>query len=258
MLRSMRVRRSIADALRPVNLTAAALCLFSVGRAAAHPEFAPATVNRYVKFDLVAPGELRLAYTVMVGAAPAATWRRAVDANADGRLDDAETRALGERVRAAATAGLSLAVDGKPVTPVFDAPLVGLAGAEVAPSPFSVDLVARISLAGVAPHTVRFDDNTPEPQLGDTEIRIEESPATRLIASHRGATGDDKQAHFLFRGQKFSALEDRSITFSFAAGAHAPQAASASPPTAMRWWWIGVLPAVAALWLGLKRRRAGN
>ncbi len=44
-------------------------------RADAHPEFAPATVNHDVKIDLVGPDELRLAYTTMVGAAPAARRR---------------------------------------------------------------------------------------------------------------------------------------------------------------------------------------
>jgi hypothetical protein len=253
MLPSKRLRRSIADGLRAVNLAATLACLAWGGRAAAHPEYAPSTVNRYLKIDLVAPGELRLAYTIMVGPAPAAAWRRAADANADGKLDEAEQRALGERVRRAAANGLSLTVDGARVALPFDAPVVGLAGAEVAPSPFSVDLVARLALPGTPPHTVRVDDTTPEPELGDTEIRVEESPATQLLTAHRGATGEpgEKQTHFLFHGQKFSALEDRSVGFAFTAAAPPPVPANASATGSGSWQRNFALAAGAVIVLGL-------
>ncbi|HEX6839668.1 MAG TPA: hypothetical protein VF334_23985, partial [Polyangia bacterium] len=167
--------------------------LVAGARADAHPEFAPSTVNRYVKIDLVGPDELRLAYTTMVGPAPAAAWRRAADGNANGLLDASEQKSIGARVEQAVLAGMSLTVDGKRVVPAFEAPTVGLMGNEVGPSPFSVDLVARIPLVHAATHTVRFDDQTPEPLLGETEIRVEESPTTRLLASHRGPEGNEKE-----------------------------------------------------------------
>ena len=57
-----------------VNLVA--IAVFACAAAAeAHPEYAPATVNRYLKIDLVAPDRLRLAYTVLVGPAPAVAIR---------------------------------------------------------------------------------------------------------------------------------------------------------------------------------------
>jgi hypothetical protein len=229
------LRGSIAKQFYVVNKTVTVVCtlLVAVTVARAHPEFAPSTVNRYVKFDLVAPDELRLAYTVMVGPGPAAVWRRAADANADGRISADEKRAIGERALAALRAGLSLRVDGNDLAPSFDAPEVGLAGDDVAPSPLSVDLVAHVKLAGAGPHTVRFDDATPEPQLGETEVRVEESPTTRLVASHRGPTGDEKETRILFRGQKFSALEDRSITFVFKA-APSPSATASKPAAPKR------------------------
>jgi hypothetical protein len=129
----------------------------------------------------------------------------------------------------------------------------------VAPSPFSVDLIANVALPGAPPHTVGFDDQTPEPQLGETEIRVEESPATQLLASHRGPTGDERQTRFLFRGPKFSALEDRSITFRFGAGAHPPIATALAPSSRGRLWWLAVglvvLIGIAA-WVA-RRRRGG-
>ncbi len=230
----------------PVNLVAVAL-LSSAGSALAHPEYAPATVNRYLEVDLVAPDRMRLAYTELVGPQPALLARQAADADGDGKLDANETRALGESLRAAVASGLELTIDGARVTPTFDAPQVGLAGDAVAPSPFSIDLVATLPLQGLGPHEVRLDDRTPvdhrrraasaasaEPQLGETELRLEESPATTLIAAHRGPTGDERETRFLFRGNRFSALEDRSVTFRFGAGAHrsaavTPTATAVSP-----------------------------
>src|SRR6185369_8169610 len=114
MLPSVRLRRSIANRFHAVNKSATVVCtlLVALARADAHPEFAPSTVNRYIKIDLVGPDELRLAFTTMVGPAPAAAWRRAADDNANGLLDDAETRAIGARVEQAVSAGLALTVDG--------------------------------------------------------------------------------------------------------------------------------------------------
>jgi hypothetical protein len=185
--------------------------------AMAHPEFSPVVVNRYVKVTLLSPDEVRLAYTVMFGAAPAVRERKAADANADGVLDEAETRALGARLRSELVSGLKLEADGQRLEPVFDPAMVGLAGPEVGPSPFSVDLVTRLRLSHRDDHTLHFDDSTELPLLGETEVRVEESPSTRLIASHRGAPGGtERETRFLFRGPKFSALEDRSITIRFA------------------------------------------
>jgi len=263
MLPSVRLRRSIANRFHTVNRTATVVCtlLVAVAAADAHPEFAPSTVNRYIKIDLVGPDELRLAYTTMVGPAPAAAWRRAADGNANGLLDANEAQSIGARVEQAAKAGLTLVVDGARVVPAFDAPQVGLAGNEVAPSPFSVDLVARVPLVHAAQHTIRLDDTTPEPQLGETEIRVEESPSTRLVASHRGPpenNAGDKEPRFLFKGPKFSALEDRSITIVFAAPA-APPAKPAPPRRRFPWF---VLPLVLAgalvgWWLRNQRRMNG-
>jgi hypothetical protein len=224
------VRASIAERLIAVNVAGALLLV--AAPLSAHPEFAPQTTNHYIKFDLIAPDSVRLAYTVMVGPAPAAVARAQADANHDGRVDDDEARALGEKLRRAVAAGITITVDGARVAPAFESPAVGLAGDAVQPSPFSVDLVARLPAPGPTPHTLSFDDATPEPRLGETEIRVEESPATQLLTSHRGPTGSERETRFLFAGPKFSALEDRSITFTFAAAKALPpvkRPGSASP-----------------------------
>jgi hypothetical protein len=216
---------------RALIVNAVICCVVVGGRATAwaHPEFNAVTNNRYLKVDLVAGDELRLAYTVMYGQGPAYAERKRADANGDGKLDDAEARVLGEGLRSAVATGLKIELDGKPVTPSFDAPVVGLAGPEVGPSAFSVDLIAHVGAPGGPPHTVVLDDNTVLAELGETEIRVEESPATRLLESHRGRGAGPREARILFRGPKFSALEDRSITIRFEAG---PQ--PAAPPAAQK------------------------
>jgi hypothetical protein len=255
----LRLRGSIANRFHVVNRTATVVCtlLVAIGAADAHPEYAPSTVNRYIKIDLVGPDELRLAHTTMVGPAPAAEWRKAADGNANGLLDADETRAIGKKVEQAVLVGLQLTVDGKRVVPAFDAPNVGLAGNEVGPSPFSVDLVALVPLTPAREHTLRIDDATPEAQLGETEIRVEESPATRIVTSHRGApdgASSEKETRFLFRGPKFSALEDRSITVVFA-GPAAPAPAPAKPARKFPWFVLPALGAAAIVAWWLRKRK---
>src|SRR5581483_4978332 len=177
---------SIASRVVIVNLVT---WMCASGTALAHPEFSATLTNRYVKLSLLSANELRLAYTVMYGAAPALAARRAADANRDGKLDDAETRALGARLAEEASRGIELTVDGARVTLKFEEPQVGLAGAEVQANPFSIDLIARVPAPGAGAHEVRFDDRTALPELGETEVRIEESPTAQLLAAHRGPTG---------------------------------------------------------------------
>ena len=163
---------------------------------------------------------------------------------------------IGKKVEQAVLVGLSLTVDGKRVVPAFDAPERRprrQRGRRRARSRSTSSRASRCRRA--REHTLRLDDATPEPQLGETEIRVEESPTTRLVTSHRGPPdggSSEKETRFLFRGPKFSALEDRSITVVFAAPAPPPRAAAAaasgdchgsSCPALVgrwrsRWWWL--------------------
>ncbi len=211
--------------------------------AGAHPEFNPITTNRYLKIDLLSASEMRLAYTVMYGDAPAAAARKEADADANGKLDAAETAAMGAKLQALVAGRLSLTIDGKPWVPAFEAPQVGLMGQEVSPSPFSIDVVARVPCPGAGPHEVRIDDQLELSALGETEIRIQESPSTRL---------EGRENKFLFRGPKRTSLEDRSITFRFA---------GTQPVVKARTWlrWalaggaLGVL--LLAVWLSYRRMK---
>jgi hypothetical protein len=193
----------------------------------------------------------------MVGAEPALLARKQADADGDGRIDAAEARALGERLRVQVARGIQLSLDGARTVPEFDEPQVGLAGPEVAPSPFSVDLVARLRPApSSGAHLVRYDDATELPLLGESEVRIEEGPRARLLAAFRGTASDGLERRFLFRGPKFSALEDRSITFRFAA-APSPASTSAPPASGGHRAAVAALAAlllIALVWGAAKRR----
>src|SRR5262245_53507101 len=113
--------RSISSVLRVVNMFA----VVAFGAPSwAHPEFNPVTTNKYEKVDLLSAGELRLAYTVMYGDAPAAAARKEADKNADGRLDEAESKALGEALLARVRDSVTLSVDGKVLPLAFEAPQV--------------------------------------------------------------------------------------------------------------------------------------
>ena len=222
--------------------------------ALAHPEFNPVATNRYLKLTLLSPTEVRLAYTVMYGAQPAQAARKAADANADGVLDEAETRTVGQRLLGEVRKGLQLTVDGKPAELVFEAPQVGFAtgGNAVAPDPFSIDLVARVACPGAPPHELHLDDATELPALGETETRVEESPQTSLVASYRGRPDEndhEKETRIIFRGPKRTMLEDRSVTVRFTANGAAAQlstAAAQTPEGQRRWPWLGI-PFVAVL-----------
>ncbi len=250
------------ESMRRLTLFAAAFVSLSLvdgaDDAMAHPEFKPQVINRYVKFDLVAPNEIRLAYTIMFGAAPALAARKLADENGDGRLDDREIKLLGARYAEQIGHALALDLDGARWTPIFDSPQVGLAGSTVAPDPFSIDLTARIHLVPAPAHAFHFDDVTslPTSDLGEDEIRITEGPETRLLTADRGAPPATQRIdHFVFSGAKFSALEDRSISFSFEGAAAKPTPVAPVPKNAsMKWILLGGLGMMVTLgWLLLRR-----
>lgn len=182
---------------------------------AAHPQFSPTGQNRYLKVTLVGKGEIRLAYTLMVGEVPALRARKGADANGNGQVDPSEQQAAANVLREAVSRGLSVDVDGtrrpirwEPPTPGFST------DTQVGPIPFSIDLVGRVA-TGSGEHRIRLDDATPIDDLGETEIRLEEGPGVDLIAAWQGREDTGRQVRFLFQGPKFSLLEDRSVGFRF-------------------------------------------
>lgn len=246
--------RSIAISLVIVNL-----CL--AGAAQGHPEFNPVTVNRYWKLTLLSPSEARLAYTVMFGAGPALAARQTADKDGDGKITPPEADTLGKKLLAEVQKSLALTVDGKPPAATWEAPVVGLMGDAVGAAPFSVDLIAHLPIPAGDVHEITLDDATDLPALGETEFRVESSPTTTLLASHRGRTGDELTDRIVYRGPKSTMLEDRSIAVRFKAAPLPAPTRHAQPRSTAPWLLAvgggGLLVLVVVL-LGLRRYRSMN
>ncbi len=219
----------------------------SGGQAQAHPQFAISTVNRYGKLVLL-PGEVRVSYVIMAGDVPALSLRQGADQNHDGRVDAPEARALAQRLREGAAHGISLRVDGRPVTIAFDEPVVTMPDDHVAPAPLAVDLSARVPLLPAPVHELRYDDRDRLDPVGEVVLVIEESPGVRLLQSGQGsADGNQRQLQFNWYGPPPSSITDRSVVLRFAAGARGPAPRRAAPWAA----WLGGAACLALLGLCL-------
>ncbi len=179
--------------------------------------------NRYLK--LTPQGDrIRLAYTVFFGEIPGASERRGLDANHDGKIDEAEAQVFGQRLAGQVASALEIDIDGhvEPVTwTTID---VGLGTPEVAAGSFSVDLVAYPCLPTVrGRHRVVIRDRFRVPHPGETEAKVEDSPGIRIERAHVGPA-DDPSYDFRFAGPG-GPLEDDGLEVIFDAGDKAPVAA---------------------------------
>lgn len=220
----------------------------------AHPEYAPQRSNRYLKLSLTGGGAVRIAYTVMIGEAPATAARQIADTNRDGTVDDAEQRAAAAQLTATVERGLAITLDGRPARARWEVPAIGgFEDPRVGPIPYSIDLIGRL-VTGGGEHTVSIDDATPLDALGDTEVRIEEGPQAKLLAAWQARDDGKVQARFLFRGPKRSGIEDRSIGFRFV------DHSTAKPARRLPFALVGsgVAVAVAAYLVLRGRRRPGR
>ncbi len=220
----------------------------------AHPEWSPIRVNRYLKLSVVDGEPPAIVYTLLYGDGPALPARKSVDADANGKIDPTEKAMLGTRAAAAISAGLKLEIDGVAEVLRPASIDVGLAGDEVTTQPLSVDVryePTRLSTPG--PHQLHIDDRVEVPNEGDSEISVFPPNARALTAAYRGPTAPTtgrplEEPLFTFRGPRFSALEDRSVTLVLGQAA----------PTGMRlprWSFVvGVLALALAAYLAIRRR----
>jgi len=226
------------------------------GRADGHPQYSSTLSNRYLKLSLVGGGALRIAYTTMIGEAPAAAARRQADANGDGIVDEGEQHRFADRLAAAIAEGLEIDVDGKRATPAWEPAVPGFGSdRRVGAIPFSIDLVGRVAVPGRGPHVVRVDDATVIDALGESEVRIEEGPGTRVLAAWQGREDGQRVMRFVWNGPKFSVLEDRSVGFRFVDEGGGPGVARRRGPSpiALLAALLGVAAAAFAL-VRLRRR----
>src|SRR5512132_3970712 len=94
---------------------AAGAVALALGSAPARAHVAPSAGdnNRYIKLTPL-PDRVRLAYTIFYGETPGRELRARLDANRDGAIDDAESRAFGDRIARELAAALDVVVDGQP------------------------------------------------------------------------------------------------------------------------------------------------
>jgi hypothetical protein len=248
-----------------------AAALLLSGRADGHPQFALATINRYAKLILGGPlqsggsSSARIFYTVMVGDAPANALRRRADRDGNGQLDPTEQQQLAAELQTAVKSALSLTLDGQPLVPTWEPPLLALGEPRTGPLAFSCELTARFTLplADGRPHELHYNDPLDLSPVGEVELRLEEGPGTRIAAAWQGATPTPPgplRTSFLTTGPPLSSLSDRSIHLRFAA------AGTATPTTPLprphRWpaaWPAGLALLLTGLLLLLaQRRRRGD
>src|SRR5262245_49235308 len=98
-------------AMQRALVPAIAAAWLAAGAAAAHVAPSVGDNNRYLKLTPLGD-RVRLAYTVFYGEVPGAELRKAIDANHDGAIDDAESQAFAVRTADEIAAALEVIVDG--------------------------------------------------------------------------------------------------------------------------------------------------
>lgn len=162
----------------------------AAARAAAHVAPSVGDNNRYVKVTPLGD-RVRLAYTVIYGHAPGAVMRKAIDANHDGRIDDAESEAFGSRLAAQIAAALEVVLDGAPRPVAWSQVVVGMGTPDVVAGSFSVDLVAWLCLAAPrGTHAVLLHDRFALERPGETEVKVEDSPGVKIDHARIGVDDD--------------------------------------------------------------------
>ncbi|HET7504362.1 MAG TPA: hypothetical protein VFK02_25245 [Kofleriaceae bacterium] len=209
-----------------MRLVLALAIVLAAGRAAAHVAPAIGDNNRYLKLTPLGD-RLRLAYTVLYGAVPAEGMRRAIDANHDGAIDDAERRGFGDRIAREVAAAIELTIDGVRRPVAWSQVDVGLGAPGAAAGPFPVDLVAWICLAAPrGKHAVVLRDDFRLERPGETEVKVEDTPGVAITATRIGGAEDDTNDYNLVGPS--GALATYGLELQFTAGDRAPVTADAT------------------------------
>ncbi len=245
------------------HISQTALAVLALTLLSAHVAPSVDDNNRYLKLTPLGD-RVRIAYTVFFGEIPGASERRGIDANRDGRIDDAEAHAFGERLAAQVAAAVEVDVDGARQPLRWTTIDVGMGTPDVAAGSFSVDLVAYPCLPTArGRHRLLLRDHMQLTQPGETEVKVEDSPGV-TIDHARGGAADDPSYDYKFVGAG-GPLSDEGLDLQFDAGPKAPVtadnvcAAAAKGGRSALPWIVGgaavVLGAAAGAILLMRRRR---
>jgi hypothetical protein len=172
--------------------------------------------NRYLKLTPLGD-RVRLAYVIFYGEVPGARLRPAIDADGDGAISDAESRAFGAKLGGELAAALEVSVDGARQRLAWAEISVGMGSPRVAAGSFSVDFVAYLCVAAArGRHEVRLFDRFRVPRPGETEVKIEDSPGVRIERAMVGELSD-ASGSFRFAGPG-GPLSESGLLLAFAAG----------------------------------------
>jgi hypothetical protein len=217
--------------------------------------------NRYLKLTPLGD-RVRIAYTVFFGEIPGASERRGIDANRDGRIDDAESKAFGDRLAAQVAQAIELEVDGARQPIRWTTIDVGMGTPDVAAGSFSVDMVAYPCLATArGRHRIVLRDKLQLPRPGETEVKVEDSPGVTIDHARVGAA-DDPSYDYKFVGAG-GPISDDGLDLLFNAGPKAPVTADnvcsapVTPGSKLPWILIpaGVIVVALAGFLLYRRRK---
>lgn len=253
------------------------LAMLVGGQAAAHPQFALSTVNRYGKLVLQSPSQTRIFFTLMVGDIPAQGLRQQADGNGDGTLDPGEQQALAGDLRRRITQGVhiyrvresaeeQIALPWEAVPFQLDNPAVSAtAFAFELAATLPADKVGLVAAPRDAEVELRYDDRVELPPVGEIELRVEEGPGMHVgktqssVASPATApAGSAAPPTLLFQwyGAPRSSLSDRSVRVRFAAQARRGVTLERRPRWyATYWLLLPVTALIAALLAALSFRR---
>jgi hypothetical protein len=259
-------------------LIVATLSGLSARPAAAHPQFALSTVNRYGKLVLVSPRQARVFFTLMVGDVPAQAMRQEADRNRDGTVDEGEQQILASLLRERVARGVHLYRGEAELTLAWERAPLKLDNPAVTAGAFAYELTTTLALPGndqpvpgsaakgPAADELRYDDRVELDPVGELELLVEEGPGMRvlqvqssLIAPKPAGGATRPQLLTQWAGPPRSSLSDRSIRVRFVA-VPANLAARRRPSLfPIRWpWLLGGLAATLALIAGFRIRRVGR
>lgn len=166
--------------------------------ASAHPQHT-AVGDRYVKL-VAEDGGLRVVYSVSYGPMGAAAARQRMDANHDGRLTAAETKAGARALGARLAREARLTVDAEPVPLRWGEPFVGPPSGPVDTSPLTIELSAAVELPG-GESVVQLVDVPTLENVERSDYGFEARPPAELLASGSGAapSAQERLVSFLDR-----------------------------------------------------------
>ncbi|HUS31382.1 MAG TPA: hypothetical protein VMZ53_22880 [Kofleriaceae bacterium] len=211
--------------------------------------------NRYLKVTPQADG-IRFAYTVFFGEIPGASERKLLDANHDGQIDTAESKAYGDKLASQVASAVDIDVDGRPQKLVWSVVDVGMGSREVAAGSFSVDMIAYLCGSGGTTHRVKVRDQFRVPRPGETDVKVEDSPSITVTKARIGPA-DDATHEYRFVGPG-GPLSDDGLDIEFKVVGEAPRvpddrcgkAIAARKAEGAKYIWLGVAMLLAGGALG--------